>query len=502
MLPDRLSRGSVVALFAGLALVLLPFADLHVAGHDPWATVARMAQGFARPDFGAVEQIGRALLLTVAFAVGGVALGGVAGLVLAPFYGSRPVRLTCVALRSVHELFWALMLLQALGIGPWTGLLAIALPYAGIFAKVFAEQMEEADQRPSLALPPGVDALSRFLFARAPLMLPAMWTYALYRVECGLRSSAVLGFVGLPTLGYQLEIVFSEGDYGAASAILIIYVALIASMRLWMRPRLALPWVLLSAIVLASVASPPMGQGALLRFLTVDIVPAPLRNGEGFGALAAWLWPLLTDQVLPGLAATLVAAQIALVLAGLVAVATSGLIVPRVAGRLGRLAGHLLLVILRSLPEVMLAFLFLQILGPSMLPAILALALHNGAIIGHLLGREGEAACEVLRRDAPWGVTLWAWELAPRLFGRFVALCLYRWEIILRETAVMGLLGVATLGFFVDGAVAELRLDRALVLLVAAGVLTAGVDALSRALRRRLGADRARRSGQESCQER
>lgn len=501
MRPDRLSRGGVAAAFAGLALLLLPFADLGVAGHDPWASVGRMARGFARPDFAAIEDIGRALLLTLAFAVGGVALGGAAGLALAPFYGSRPVRALCVGLRSVHELFWALMLMQGLGISALTGLLAIALPYAGIFAKVFAEQMEEADPRPAAALPPGVDPISRLAFDRAPLMLPAMWSYTLYRVECGLRSSAVLGFVGLPTLGYQLETVFSEGDYGAASAILILYVALVATMRLWMRPRLAGPWALVSAAALALVPSPPLGEGALLRFLTVDLVPAPLRDGGGPGELWAWLAPLLGGQVLPGLAATLVVAQIALALTGALAFATSGLAVPRVAGRAGSLAAHLLLVVLRSVPEVMLAFLFLQILGPSMLPAVLALALHNGAIIGHLLGREAQAACGTLRRDAPRGLDLWAWELAPRLFGRFLALCLYRWEIILRETAVMGLLGVATLGFYVEGAVAELRLDRALALLLAGGLLAAAVDALSRALRRRLGAAPARVLGEEAARE-
>jgi phosphonate transport system permease protein len=499
MLPERLSRGTVLALFTGAALVLLPFADLHVASHDPWAAVWRMAGGFVQPEFGAVEQIGWSLLLTVAFAVGGVALGGTMGLVLAPFYGRTSVRAFCIGIRSIHELFWALLLMQALGISALTGLLAIALPYAGIFAKVFAEQMEEADHRPSAALPPGVDVLSRFVFARAPLMLPAMWAYSLYRVECGLRSSAVLGFVGLPTLGYQLETFFSEGDYGAASAILIVYVVLIATMRLWMRPGLALLWVALAGIVLATLSSPPMGEGALVRFLTVDIVPAPLRQGGGPLELGGWLLSLVGRQVLPGLAMTLVVAQVSLVLTGVVAFATTGMTVPRVAGRVGGLLGHVILVVLRSIPEVMLAFLFLQILGPSMLPAVLALALHNGAIIGHLLGREGVVTCGALRRDAPRGLALWAWELAPRLFGRFLALCLYRWEIILRETAVMGLLGVATLGFFVQSAIAELRVDRAVVLLLSAGVLSAGVDALSRALRRRIGADRAYRQAEETC---
>ena len=62
--------------------------------------------------------------------------------------------------------------------------------------------------------------------------------------------------------------------------------------------------------------------------------------------------------------------------------------------------------------------------------------------------------------------------------------------MILRETAVMGLLGVATLGFFLDSALVELRLDRALILVLATALLTLAIDALSRALRSRFGPSR------------
>ncbi len=234
-----------------------------------------------------------------------------------------------------------------------------------------------------------------------------------------------------------------------------------------------------------------MGPGALWRFLTQDIVPAPLRQ-EDWAGFGPWLWDLTWQAILPGLAATFVVAQLALLLAGVFAFAGQGLIVPRVAGRLGALAGHLLLVVLRSFPEYMLAYLFLQIFGPSMLPAILALGLHNGAIIAHLLGRQ--AAGMSLRPDAPRGWTLWGWEQVPRSFGNFVALCLYRWEIILRESAIVGILGVATLGFYLDNALGELRLDRAVVILIATGLVTALIDALSRAVRARLGAGSLRQA--------
>ena len=485
-MAERLSPGFVTALFLGVAAILLPFADLSVAGHDPWPLLGRMLAGFARPDFGAVETLAHSLALTVAFAVAGVALGAAAGFVMAPFYDRRAIRAFCIALRSVHEIFWALLLIQAIGIGAPAGVLALALPYAGIFAKIFAEQIEEADPRPRNALPPRTDAVSRFLYACLPLIRAPMTAYTLYRLECGMRASAVIGFIGLPTLGFQLDSFFRKGDYGAASAILICYILLIASIRLWMRPRLAPFWIVAAFALLATVKAPPMGDGALWRFLSEDIVPAPLRNGEGLAGLLDWLRALTLAEILPGLWNTLIATQIALVLTGAVAFLSFGLTVPAVTGRIGRLAGHLFLVVLRSLPEYMLAYLFLQIFGPSLLPAILALGLHNGAIIGHLVGREADAITPALRADAPRGWVLWGWELVPRLFGSFLALCLYRWEIILRESAVMGILGIATLGFFIDSALSELRVDRAVAILIVIALLSAGIDSISRHLRQRM----------------
>jgi phosphonate transport system permease protein len=66
---------------------------------------------------------------------------------------------------------------------------------------------------------------------------------------------------------------------------------------------------------------------------------------------------------------------------------------------------------------------------------------------------------------------------------------LYRWEIILRESAIFGILGILTLGYYVDAAIAEIRLDVAMVLILATALLSMAVDALSRGLRRRLRID-------------
>ncbi|HSP58851.1 MAG TPA: ABC transporter permease, partial [Halomonas sp.] len=91
-----------------------------------------------------------------------------------------------------------------------------------------------------------------------------------------------------------------------------------------------------------------------------------------------------------------------------------------------------------------------------------------------------------LRADAPRGIERYAFELTPRLYGPFLAFLFYRWEIIMRETAILGILGIATLGFYVDSAIQEIRFDRAMVLIVITALLNIGVDILARRLRNRL----------------
>ena len=117
--------------------------------------MGRMAWGFVTPDFLAVTGIGMVIVQTIAFALCGVALGAVGGFLLSQIFHLSPVRWACAAVRAIHELFWALIFLQMLGLTPLTGVLAIAIPYAGICAKVYAETLEEAKLPAIETLPAG-----------------------------------------------------------------------------------------------------------------------------------------------------------------------------------------------------------------------------------------------------------------------------------------------------------------------------------------------------------
>lgn len=480
MWHSKTSRTSLA--FVALAIICLSFADLEISAHNPWSELGRLFAGVLQPDFSAVDFLGTALVRTIAFAFVGVGLGAAAGFLLALAFRYRSVRTFCAFVRAIHELFWALIFLQFFGLHPLTGVLAIAIPYAGVFGKVYAEILAESDPEPSRVVPQASSRVSALVYTRISQAWPHLLSYSSYRLECGLRSSAILGFVGMPTLGFYLESSFSQGHYSEVGALLLVFYLLIASLKLWVRPRL-LPLYLLAAPFLLGSGLPIRWQN-VSRFFTEDIVPAPLRQGEGLDGLLLWLSELLTDQALAGIWNTLVLTQIALVATGVLALLLYPLASKYFTRGVSATLGHSLLVVMRSTPEYVLAFILLQLWGPSMLPAVVALAIHNGGIIAHLIGRRSNEV--PLRVDAPRGLERYAFELTPRVYGPFLALLFYRWEIIMRETAILGILGIATLGFYVDSAIQETRFDRALVLILITALLNIGVDVLARRMRDRL----------------
>jgi len=265
-------------------------------------------------------------------------------------------------------------------------------------------------------------------------------------------------------------------------ALLILFYVLIATLKYWLRPSLLPVYLIASPFVISNDQTITFDN--VSRFFTQDIIPSPLLKGESWAGLWQWFSELFMTQALPGIINTLVLSQIALVATGMLSLLLFPLISKQFYGRFGRAIGHVFLVVLRSTPEYILAFILLLLWGPSMLPAIVALALHNAGIIGHLVGRFSNEIN--LRQDAATGLDRYHYEVLPRIYGQFLAFLFYRWEVIIRETAILGILGIATLGFYIDSAIQEIRFDRAMVLIGITALLNIVIDSLSRYIRRRL----------------
>ncbi|GHB16071.1 PhnE/PtxC family ABC transporter permease [Salinicola rhizosphaerae] len=462
-----------------LCLALLPLADLRIIAADPWSELSRMALGFVWPSWLALENPLHAVALTVSVALWGTLLGALLGFPLALlFHRSRLLRGFCAFIRAIHELFWALFFMQVFGLSAITALAALAIPYAGIFAKVYAEILELTPRAPGEALPSGVNRLSRFLYAELPLVWERLASYTRYRFECAMRASVLLGFVGLPTLGFYLESAFREGRFGEAGALLWIFYLLVATLRWWGHRRLLLPLIIAALFALGPW---PAVDGSLVwRFVSHDLWPAPLLQGDIAG-LGPWLAAI--PDLLPAIGNTLLLALMGTAGSLLLTLALWPLASRHFGRPWQRAIGSGLLIVLRSTPELMLAFIFLLMLGPSMLPAWLALALHNGALIAFLVARHADGLTLGMQGLPASG--RYAYELLPRLYPNLLALICYRAEVILRETAILGMLGVATLGFYIDSSFEYLMFDQAFFLLLITAALNIAVDAISRRFRPR-----------------
>jgi phosphonate transport system permease protein len=468
----------LMALLASIALV---FSDLEISSASPWFEVQLMMQGFAQPSLFDLNSLIQALFTTLAFAIQGVFVGAILGFLMALGFHFLWVRALAAFIRSIHELFWALLFIQISGLSSLTGFLAILIPFTGIFAKVFAEILEESDHAPERTLNPRTTFLSRLFYTRILIAWPQLSAYGRYRLECAIRSSAILGFVGLPTLGFEMESYFKQGEYAQGAGLLYVFFILIASLKYWVKPAFFPIYAALAFWYLPPVANI---QWPLVKtFLSHDIIPMSLRQGDIVGFID-WLAYLWQNVIAEGLINTLVLSQIALVLTGLLALMLFPFSSPLFYSKLPRALGQTGLIIFRSCPEYLLAFIGLIIWGPSMLPAIIALTIHNGSVIAHLLALQTSSL--KFRADVSKGVNLYFFETLPRLYGNFVALLLYRWEIILRETAILGMLGIPTLGFYIDSAFEEIRFDRAILLILVTAFLNILVDYIARYLRHQL----------------
>jgi len=488
MMDTRTTAGSyrnITLVVAILGLLAFALADIEISHHDPYAALQNILQGLIQPDLSDTEYLLSALANTISFALVGLSLAAVTGLILSHYHRWPLVAHFCAFIRSIHELFWALIFLQMFGLSAITGILAIAIPYSGTFGRVFNDILARSTVEPQLIVAQSTSKLSAWLYGPLAQCWPVLLRYTRYRLECALRSATVLGFIGLPTLGYYLETAFSQGDYQQAGGLLLLSFALIATIKWWLRTWL-IPGYLIAAMIYLPWKTPLEWQ-YLWRFISQDIVPQPLRSADfQLEQLTSWLFEIVSQQILPGIWATLLLSVAALLLTALLALSLWPFASRLLVGH-GQVGGHGLLIILRTTPEFVITFILMLLLGPSMLPAIIALALHNGGIIAYLLARNSEQI--KLRVDQACGLDLWSYQLQPQLYPSFIAWLFYRFEVILRESAILGMLGVTTLGFYIDSAFEALHFDIALLLILATAIINITVNYCSLRLRQSLKVD-------------
>lgn len=153
------------------------------------------------------------------------------------------VRATLIVLRSIPELVWALVFVRVVGLGPTAGVLAIALTYGGMLGKVYAEILESGESHSTHTLMRnGSGRLQALVYALLPSHAAELASYTVYRWECAIRSSVVLGFVGAGGLGQQLDNSMKMFNGGEVATLLLVFIVLVAmadAVSAWLRRALS-----------------------------------------------------------------------------------------------------------------------------------------------------------------------------------------------------------------------------------------------------------------------
>ncbi|MEO7392323.1 MAG: ABC transporter permease [Ramlibacter sp.] len=211
----------------------LPF--LLMVAQETWRTVAIATAGLAL-----------ALVIALPLTLASVRVLSISG--LAGRMGALPaavrftVRGILVVLRSVPELIWALVFVRVVGLGTTAGVLAIALTYGGMLGKVYGEILESGDAHATVSLlRNGAGRLQSFFYGLLPQNAAELTSYTVYRWECAIRSSAVLGFVGAGGLGQQMDSSMKMFNGAEVSTMLLVFILLVMGtdrLSAWLRKAL------------------------------------------------------------------------------------------------------------------------------------------------------------------------------------------------------------------------------------------------------------------------
>ncbi|WP_138757383.1 PhnE/PtxC family ABC transporter permease [Modestobacter altitudinis] len=471
---------------------------------------AALSPALDRPFLGVLAS---SVLITVAYAALGaalaVALGALGAVAVArTTWGRRRLgwalsRGVLAVPRGLHEAVWGLLLVNLLGLDPWVGVLAIGIPYGAVTAKVFADLVDEVPRGGQEALlATGVGRLPAALYGLLPPASGGLLAYSFYRLECAIRSAVVLGLIGAGGLGYQLSLSFSalrwDEVWSAVYALSALCVLAVVAGRA-VRRRLAAPRSsadrlrrdpALTAAVLVTLA------GVAWSWWYLAVSPATLvsdRTGQQLAYVLRAAWPPDTDgpflrEVGTAAVDTVQMSVIAIALATVGAVLLAG-VAASPAGRVSlprRLAGiavRLALLVLRAVPPPVWALVLLFVLLPGVLPGALALGVYTLGVLGRLAA-EATEELDPRPRDALAAlgarpVAGWLYGVLPAATGPVLAFALYRWEVAIRDTVLVGLLGAGGLGALLASRLARFDWGAVTTVLVALVLLTVAVDLVS-----------------------
>jgi phosphonate transport system permease protein len=457
---------------------------------DPagWESAKGLMSGLFNPDLSPdfIHRIIGLSFQSILIGVVGTVLGALIGVSLAfaaadipdlPFAPPKPLttriwnrtvrtsaRFTLTFFRTVPDLVWAYLFVRMMGLGPGPGVLAIGVASGGAIGKLFGELAESVDPRPVQALAgAGASRFGILVYSVLPQVRRQWIAYGLFRLECAIRSATILGVVGAGGLGEEIDLAIRYFQYEklatALLAVLVIVIGIEAGAMQLRRARsrqtvlVGLAGALLGIIFLDLSAFGSISGGGASQWLTIEHI-------VGAAAIARRAFVLTAETVVMAWIATLFAAVFGFVAASVAAssLATGGSLQdsykpgPLQAGSMAvlRAVSRLLMQTTRAMPELTLALIFVVWVGPGPFAGVLAISVHTIGVLGRLYSDAYEdvdpAPLKALEANGVPAVGRWLFGVFPQVSPRTLAYTLYRFEVNIRNTAVVGFVGAGGIG--------------------------------------------------------
>ncbi len=434
--------------------------------------------------------------------------------------------------RAIHEIIWGLFFVNILGLVPLTAILAIGIPFGAITAKVFSEILDETPRQPMQALlNGGASPSNAFLYSLLPQAFPDLLSYTFYRFECSIRAAAVLGIIGAGGLGYQIFLSLQSLRYEQMWTLFIALFLLCGLTDLWsgllrrrlggasrldlnlrtrsqpvFRPRemdLVVRSSLVGVVGITALSflylRPDFGQllapktSQLLAGVARDSIPLHLDLTQ-IGELFTLSTQTLAMSILAGTGAGLAGIALSfpaarnLSLSGGIFSASGGSWVSGLWGRTVYWVSRALLLFSRAIPAPIWALILLFIMFPGILPGAIALGLYNFGILGRLKAEVVEnlddRPLRALKAQGAPESGVFLYGVLPATIPRFIAYSLYRWEVCIRATVIVGLVGAGGLGRLLTEQLSSFDYPGVAATLIVFVLLTFLVDLISASVRR------------------
>jgi len=420
---------------------------------------------------------------------------------------STPARLILNLARTIPDLLYAALFAVIVGFGPTAGTLALVFFTFGILSKLSYESTEAIDSGPLEAMTAvGANKFKWIRFGVLPQVAPTYLAHLLYTFEVSIRASAILGLVGAGGIGQLLRNTLDLFRYDQACAIIIYTLIVVVAIDLIStrirnyllkgskgpvsqkrsRAYMITGITIAAAMVLWALFGLELSgfQPTTWQFLTA-MISGLFHPDWGF------VWMSEGEDLIRLLLITLSISYLGNILSIVLCLPFAFWAATNMSrSRFTSGSGKLMLSLIRTVPEVILAIIFIKAVGVNAFAGVLALGLHSIGMLGKLYADAIEnmdmGPVEAMTSvGANRGKTL-AFAIIPQVIPEFLSYAIYRFEINVRSATLLGIIGAGGIGTPLIFAINARAWDRVGIILIGIVITVSVIDYISGALRKKI----------------